>query len=58
MHISLPDTFRTVRSEKEILVTARIKNEAQIAQTAKDAGAQYEIINLTLEDIFVEISRH
>ena len=56
--ISLPDAFRTVRSEKEVLVTARIKDEAQIAQAAHDAGAQYELINLTLEDIFVEISRH
>ena len=27
-----------------------------IAQAARDAGAQYEILDLTLEDIFVELS--
>jgi ABC-type multidrug transport system ATPase subunit len=58
MEISIPDTFRTVRSENELLVTARIKDEASIAQIAKDAGAQYEILSLTLEDIFVEVSSH
>jgi len=56
--IMLPGAFRTVRSESEVLVTARIKDESVIAQAARDAGAQYEIIDLTLEDIFVEISRH
>lgn len=54
--IALPDTFRTVRSDKEILVTARVLDESVVAQIARDAGAQYEIIDLTLEDIFVELS--
>ena len=53
---SVPGAFRTVRSAKEMLVTARITEEAVIAQVARDAGAQYEIINLPLEDIFVELS--
>jgi ABC-2 type transport system ATP-binding protein len=58
MQISMPDTFRATRSEKEILVTARIRDEAQVTQVALEAGAQYEILDLPLEDIFVEISRH
>jgi len=57
MQVSMLDTFRTVRSEKEMLVTARIKDEATVAQVARDAGAEYEIIGLALEDIFAEISR-
>lgn len=56
--ISLPGAFRTQRSEKEILITARIKDESDIAQAARVAGAQYEILDLTLEDIFVELSIH
>jgi ABC-2 type transport system ATP-binding protein len=56
--ISVPGAFRTVRSEKEVLITARIKDESAIAQAARDAGAQYEILDLTLEDIFVELSNH
>ena len=57
MQISMPDTFRSARSEKEMLVTARIKDEAQVTRVAQEAGAQYEILDLPLEDIFVEISR-
>ena len=54
--ITVPGAFRTQRSEKEVLVTARITDESRIAQVARDAGAQYEIVGLTLEDIFVELS--
>jgi ABC-2 type transport system ATP-binding protein len=54
--LSVPGAFRTVRSEKEVLITARIKDESVIAQVARDAGAQYEIIGLPLEDIFIELS--
>lgn len=57
MQFSLPGTFRIVRSETEMLITARIGDEAAIARAARDAGAQYEILDLPLEDIFVEISR-
>jgi ABC-2 type transport system ATP-binding protein len=53
---SVPGAFRTMRSEKEVLVTARVKDESVIAQVARDAGAQYEIIDLPLEDIFIELS--
>jgi ABC-2 type transport system ATP-binding protein len=56
--ISVPSAFRTVRSEKEVLVTARVNDESVIANVARNAGAQYEIIDLTLEDIFVELSLH
>jgi ABC-2 type transport system ATP-binding protein len=48
MQISLPETFRSVSSEKEMLVTARIRDESAIAQIARDAGAQYEILDLPL----------
>ena len=54
--ISLPGELRTVRSAKEVLVTARVKDEAVIALAARNADAQYEIIDLPLEDIFVELS--
>ena len=54
--ISVPNAFRTVRSEKEVLVTARVNDESVIASVARAAGAQYEIIDLPLEDIFVELS--
>jgi ABC-2 type transport system ATP-binding protein len=54
--ISVPGAFRTVRSGKEVLVTARVRDEAVIAQVARETGAQYEIIDLPLEDIFVELS--
>jgi len=53
---SVPGAFRTMRSEREVLVTARVKDESVIAQVARDAGAQYEIIDLPLEDIFIELS--
>jgi ABC-2 type transport system ATP-binding protein len=54
--LSVPGAFRTVPYAREVLVTARITDESVIAQAARDAGAQYEIINLPLEDIFVELS--
>ena len=50
--------FRTVRSKGELLVTARVREEAQLAQTARALGAQYELLDLGLEDIFVELSRN
>jgi ABC-2 type transport system ATP-binding protein len=56
--LSVPGAFRTVHSGKEALVTARVKDESIIATAARNAGAQYEIINLPLEDIFVELSLH
>ncbi|HWB61032.1 MAG TPA: ABC transporter ATP-binding protein [Chthoniobacteraceae bacterium] len=52
-----PGAYRTVVSRDEILVTARIADDAQPAQIARERGAQCEIIDLALEDIFVEISR-
>jgi ABC-2 type transport system ATP-binding protein len=57
MQISMPETFRSLRSERETLVTARVRDEALVAKIARDAGAEYEILDLPLEDIFVEISR-
>ena len=38
-------------------VTARMTDEAQLAQIAREHGAKYEIFDLPLEDIFMEISR-
>ena len=54
---TLPGAYRSIRSGSEFLVTARVSDEAVIAQAARDAGAQYELGDLNLEDIFVEISR-
>jgi len=55
-NILIPEAFRTVRSAQEILVTARIRDVGVVASAAREAGAQYEILDLTLEDIFVELS--
>lgn len=54
---TLPGAFRTTRSGNEFLVTARVSDESLLARVARDAGAQYEVASLNLEDIFVEISR-
>jgi len=55
---AMPGAFRTVRSKDESLVTARVPGEAALSELAHGYGAQYEIMGLGLEDIFVEISRH
>jgi ABC-2 type transport system ATP-binding protein len=55
--ISLPETIAVRKSKGELLVTARIRDEALVQEAAKRAQAEYEMQNLSLEDIFVEISR-
>ena len=55
--VTLPDAFRIVRSKDEVVITARLRNENEVAQAARDFGAQAEITSLPLEDIFIEISR-
>ena len=57
VEIPLPGIFHSKRSGNEILVTARIGDEEEVARLARGAGAQFEIESLSLEDIFVEISR-
>jgi ABC-2 type transport system ATP-binding protein len=56
---SLPGAFRTTRSAdgRELLVTARIPDEGYLARAAQAAGASYEIEDMGLEEIFVELSR-
>jgi ABC-2 type transport system ATP-binding protein len=55
--IDLPNAFRTVRTKDEVLVTARLKSPDEVEQAARHFGARYEIINLPLEEIFIEVSR-
>jgi ABC-2 type transport system ATP-binding protein len=55
---SLPGAFRSVRSGNEWLVTLRLEDPAILDGPARQWGAQYEVQDMNLEDIFVEISRH
>ena len=57
--VSLPGAFRQSRSAdgRELLVTARMADDGAAARAALDAGASYEVEDLGLEDIFVELSR-
>lgn len=55
LQVKMPNTFRTRHSGNEILITARIKSEESVAQIAEEAGIEYEIIDLPLEDIFMEV---
>jgi len=57
VEVPVPGAFRSARSETEVLVTARFQNEESVANLAQSAGAQYEIESLSLEDIFIEISK-
>jgi ABC-2 type transport system ATP-binding protein len=54
----VPGAFRSDRSGREWLVTLRLEDSAQLDSTARLWGARYEIQDLNLEDIFVEISRN
>jgi ABC-2 type transport system ATP-binding protein len=52
----IPGSFRTVRSEHEVLVT--LKSESDPQAWAQRWSCQYESRALNLEDIFVELSRN
>ncbi|MES2308893.1 MAG: ABC transporter ATP-binding protein [Verrucomicrobiota bacterium] len=54
--IELPNTYRTKRDRQELLITARVDHPDQIQSIATNAGCNYEILSLNLEDLFVEIS--
>jgi ABC-2 type transport system ATP-binding protein len=56
--ITLPETFRMVCAKGEVLIIARLRNPAVVEETAARTGAEYEIIDLPLEEIFIEVSRH
>ena len=55
--VSIPGAFRTVRSGSEILATLRLADGETPARLAQRLGAEYEIEDLNLEEIFVELSR-
>jgi ABC-2 type transport system ATP-binding protein len=55
--ISLSEAFRTVRSKDEVLITARLRDDGEVERVARAAGAQFEVIHLPLEEIFIEVSR-
>jgi ABC-2 type transport system ATP-binding protein len=53
----VPGSFRTVRTAKEITVTLREPTPGAIEHLAGRWGCEVETRSLSLEDIFVEISR-
>jgi len=55
--LEIPGAFRTTRAKGEISATVRLADEAVLAETARCWHAQYEVENLNLEEIFVELSR-
>ena len=55
---AMPGAFRAQRSGREWLITLRLEDPAQLDAPARAWGASYEIQDLNLEDIFVEVSRH
>jgi ABC-2 type transport system ATP-binding protein len=54
---SLPGAFRSERWGNEWLITLRIEDQAILDRPAREWGAQCEIQDMNLEDIFVEFSR-
>ena len=55
---AIPGAFRSEQSGREWLVTLRLEDPAQLDAPLRPWGARYEIQDLNLEDIFVELSRH
>jgi ABC-2 type transport system ATP-binding protein len=56
-HFELPDALHFSRTGKEILATLRVEKEDTLAKLASKHRCQYEMIDMNLEDIFVEIVR-
>jgi len=56
--LQLPDTLRREATNRELLLTLRTSDDTTLARIASEYGAQYEILPLNLEDIFVEVSRY
>ncbi len=54
---NLPEAFRFNKTNDEALATLRITDDTMLARLAAAHHCQYEIIDLNLEDIFVEIVR-
>ncbi len=54
---SFPGALRMTRTGDEVLATVRVADEDEVQRCAERHGAQCEIRGLSLEDIFVEISR-
>lgn len=56
--ITLPETYYCQKNSTEVFLTARIREESVVAEAARHAGAQYEIYNLSLEEIFIKLARN
>ncbi len=54
---TLPHAFQFRKTEKEVVATMRVEDEDTLRKLATSHRCQYEIINLNLEDIFVETVR-
>jgi ABC-2 type transport system ATP-binding protein len=54
---ALPEAFQFRKTESEVLATLRVEDESGLQKLAAAHRCQYEIINLNLEDIFVETVR-
>jgi ABC-2 type transport system ATP-binding protein len=55
---AIPGALRSVRSGNEWLVTQRLEDPAQLDAAVRPWDGRYEIQDLNLEDIFVEVSRY
>jgi len=54
---NLPEAYRFTKTKNEALATLRITDESMLPKLAAAHHCQYEIIDLNLEDIFVEMVR-
>jgi ABC-2 type transport system ATP-binding protein len=50
----IPDSFNLSKTRDEVLATLRVEDETRLRQMAAEHHCQYEVIDLNLEDIFVE----
>jgi ABC-2 type transport system ATP-binding protein len=54
---AIPEAFRFAKTRDEALATLRIKDDTTLPKLAAAHQCQYEVTDLNLEDIFVEIVR-
>jgi ABC-2 type transport system ATP-binding protein len=53
----LPHSFQFNKTGNEVLATMRVEEESALADLARKHRCRYEVVQLNLEDIFVEIVR-
>jgi ABC-2 type transport system ATP-binding protein len=53
----IPDSFNSSKTRDEVVATLRVEDESMLPKLAAEHHCQYEVIDLNLEDIFVETVR-